>query len=106
MPSTSVGQTKVQLPIGKAVGAQHAPTSSGSTAQPSVPVPSPAPLIINGRATAAIDVRTMTASDVVNAINNAGIAGVTASIDGQGRLVISGVFSIDGNSNLRAILGV
>lgn len=106
MPQTSVGQTKVRLPVNKAVGAQHAPAAAGSTAAPSVPVPSPAPLVINGRATAPIDVRTMSASDVVNTINNAGISGITASIDGQERLVISGVFSIDGDSNLRAILGV
>jgi hypothetical protein len=106
MPSTSVGQTKMQLPVSKAVGAQHAPASSGAAAAPSVPVPSPSSLFINGRATAAIDVRSMTATDVVNAINNAGIPGVTASIDGQNRLVISGVNSIEGDSNLRAILGV
>lgn len=106
MPSTSVGQTKMQLPVNKAVGAQHAPVSASAGAGPSVSVPSPSPLVINGRATAAIDVRTMTASDVVNAINNAGIFGVTASIDGQNRLVIMGVNSIDGDSNLRAILGI
>lgn len=108
MANTSVGQTKLQLPISKAVGASVAPTSANQSgpAQVSVPVPPPGPLFINGRATQAIDVRTMTAMDVVNAINNAQIAGVTASTDGQGRLVISGVSSIAGDGALRAILGV
>lgn len=105
--STSVGGTKLQLPIGKPVGANHAPPSSDpTTAAATVMVPPPSTLLINGKATAQIDVRSMTSTDIVNAINNAGIPGVTASIDGQGRLVITGIQAISGDSNLRAILGI
>lgn len=108
MPNTSIGQTKLQVPIAKPVGAQTAPPSGNPSgpAAPQVSVPAPSPLIINGKATASIDVRSMSPSDIVSTINNAGIAGVTASIDGQGRLVITGIFSIGGDGNLRAILGV
>lgn len=107
MSQNSVGQTKLQLPIAKAVGAQHSmPSATPGTAQPSVAVPPASSLTINGVRTAKIDVTTMSGDQVVAAINNAGIAGVTASIDGAGRLVISGVTSIDGDGNLRALLGV
>lgn len=101
----STGTTKIQLPIAKAVGAQHQPIAANQSgaAPPQVAVPPPAVLIINGRGVS-IDVRSMSASDVVNAINT--IAGVTASIDGQGRLMIAGASTIDGDGNLRAILGI
>lgn len=101
----ATGTTKIQLPIAKAVGSQHQPVTAnqGGSAAPQIAVPPPAPLIINGRAVT-IDVRTMSASDMVSAINT--IPGVSASIDGQGRLVINGAFSIDGDGALRAILGV
>jgi hypothetical protein len=107
MSRTIVGQTKLTGPIAKAVGAQYAPTAANpSVALGQVAVPSPAPLRINGRQTGLIDVRTMAPIDIVNAINNANIPGVVASVDWQGRLTISGVDSIDGDGNLRAILGV
>ena len=72
-------------------------------ASPSVAVPPPSALVINGRSVI-IDVRSMSAMDLCNVINT--IPGITASIDGQGRLVITGVFSLDGDGNLRAILGI
>lgn len=105
MPNTVAGSTKIQLPIAKAVGAQHQATAvnQGGAAPPQVAVPPAAPLVINGRPVI-IDVRTMSISDVINVINT--IPGVTASIDGQGRLVIQGVVNIDGDGNLRAILGI
>jgi hypothetical protein len=107
MPNTSKGQTKLALPIAKAVGAQHGPPSiNQATALPQVSVPAPQPLIINGVNTAAIDVRSMSASDVINTINNANVAGVTASLGGDGSLLISGVQSLGGDPNLRAILGI
>lgn len=104
MPNT-ISSTKLQIPIAKAVGAQHSPVAanSGGPASPSVAVPPPSALVINGRSVI-IDVRTMSLDDLVKAINT--LPGVTASIDGQGRLVITGVFSLDGDSNLRAILGI
>jgi hypothetical protein len=106
MSNTSVGSTRLAVPISKPVGAQHAPPSVGSGSAPAqVSVPSPTSLIINGVRTSAIDVRTMGPSDIVNAINNS-VRGITASIDGQGRLVITGINSIDGDANLRAILGI
>lgn len=105
MPNTVSGSTKIQLPIAKAVGAQHqaVAVNQGGSAPAQIAVPPAAALIINGRAVI-IDVRNMSISDVINVINT--IPGVTASIDGQGRLVILGVFSIDGDGNLRAILGI
>ena len=102
--SNPTGSTKIQLPIAKAVGAQHNPVSiNQSVASPSVAVPPPSALVINGRSVI-IDVRSMSAMDLCNVINT--IPGITASIDGQGRLVITGVFSLDGDGNLRAILGI
>lgn len=101
----STGSTRIQLPIAKAVGAQHQPVAANQTgpASPQVAVPAPAALFLNGRGVI-IDVRSMSATDMVNAINT--IAGVTASIDNQGRLMISGASTIDGDANLRAILGI
>lgn len=100
----ATGNTKIQLPIAKAVGSQHQATSAnpGAPAQPQVTVPGPTPLYLNGHAVI-IDVRSMSGADVVNAINQ--VQGVMASIDGQNRLVITGA-DIMGDSNLRAILGV
>lgn len=103
MPSTIAGKAKIQLPIGKSVGAQHQAPGIGGDAPPQVAVPGPTALAINGKAVV-IDVRTMSGGDVVKAINTA--PGVTASIDGAGRLMISGVSSIEGDGNLRAILGI
>lgn len=101
----STGSTKLQLPIAKAVGTQHQPVAvnQAAMAPPQVAVPPPSPLIINGRAII-IDVRSMSAGDIIALINT--IPGVMASIDAQGRLVISGASSIDGDGNLRAILGI
>lgn len=108
MPNTSVGQTKLKLPIGNAVGAQYSPPSGNPSgpAAPAVVVPVPSSLVINGVRTANIDVRTMTPTDVLNVINSAGIPGVTASIDGNGRLVITGISTITGNEAVRVILGI
>lgn len=100
---TLIGNKVAQLPISKAVGQQHSPQSSGSQASPSIPVPPPSPLAINGRVVT-IDVRSMTGADIVNLLN--AIPGVTASINGAGALVVSGIASIDGDANLRAILGI
>jgi hypothetical protein len=100
---TLIGNKASQFPISKAVGAQHSPPSSGAMAAPSIAVPSPAPLVINGRRVT-IDVRSMTGSDIVNLLNS--IPGVTASIDGGGALVVTGINTIDGDGNLRAILGI
>lgn len=101
----STGNTKLQLPINKSVGSQHQPVAANQSgsAPPPVAVPASAPLVINGRLIV-IDVRNMSTDDVVKLINT--IQGVTASIDGQGRLVISGASSIDGDASLRAILGI
>lgn len=101
----ATGSTKIQLPIAKAVGSQHQPVASNQSgpAAGQVSVPPPSPLFINGRSVI-IDVRSMSGADVVAAINT--LPGVSASIDGQGRLVISGANSIDGDGNLRAILGI
>lgn len=101
----STGSTKLQLPINKSVGSQHQPVAANQTgsAPPPVAVPAAAPLVINGRLII-IDVRNMSSDDVIRLINS--IQGVTASIDGQGRLVINGAFSVDGDANLRAILGI
>jgi hypothetical protein len=107
MAATSKGTTKLALPIVKAVGAQHSPqTVNQAAAAPAVSVPGPQPIIINGVTTAPIDVRNMSATDVVNTINNANITGVTASLGGDGSLLISGEQSIGGDPNLRAILGI
>jgi hypothetical protein len=102
---TLVGNKVTQLPIAKAVGTQVSPAKAGSAsmAAPSIPVPPPGPLVINGRRIQ-IDVRSMSGADIVALLN--GIPGVKASIDGAGSLVISGVDSIDGASDLRAILGI
>lgn len=98
----------MQLPIAKPVGAPHAPpaVNSNGTAAAQVAVPPPSTLLINGNATGLIDVRSMSPPDIVNAINNAGLPGVSASMDGSGRLIITGVQSISGDGNLRAILGI
>jgi hypothetical protein len=104
---TLVGSTKAQFPIVKPVGASYAPTgASGSAALPAVTIPPPTALLINGRFTAPINVTTMSSSDICDVINNAHIPGVTASVDSSGRLVISGVGTIDGSSDLRALLGI
>lgn len=100
---TLVGNKASQFPISKAVGQQHTPQGSGSTAPPSVAVPSASSLVINGRQVT-IDVRTMSGADIVNLLNT--IPGVTASINGAGALMVTGIASIDGNGNLRAILGI
>jgi hypothetical protein len=100
---TLIGNKASQFPISKAVGAQHSPPSTGAMAAPSVAVPSAAPLVVNGRAVT-IDVRSMTGADIVNLLN--GIPGVTASINGAGALVVTGIASIDGDAGLRAILGI
>jgi hypothetical protein len=100
---TLIGNKTSQFPISKAVGAQHTPATSGSTQPPSTPVPSPAPLIVNGRRLT-IDVRTMSGSDIVTLLNS--IPGVIASINGSGSLEVTGIASIDGDANLRAILGI
>jgi hypothetical protein len=107
MASTSKGSTKLALPIAKTVGAQHSPpTVNQSMAAPAIAVPPPTPLVINGVNTANIDVRNNTGTDVINAINNANIPGVAASVGGDGALLITGVQSLGGDANLRAILGV
>lgn len=99
------GSTRLALPIAKAVGAQYSsPSINQAVAAGAVAVPSPSPLIINGVATAAIDVRTMSGTDVVNIINN--VSGVTAVIGPDGALLLSGVKSLAGDGNLRAILGI
>jgi hypothetical protein len=100
---TLIGNKTSQFPISKAVGAQHTPATSGPTQPPSTPVPSPSPLVINGRRIT-IDVRTMSGSDIVNLLN--AIPGVMASINGAGSLEVTGISSIDGDGNLRAILGI
>jgi hypothetical protein len=98
------GSTKLQLPIAKAVGSQFQAVSANPTvARPQVAVPPPAPLVINGKSVV-IDVRTMSGADVVAVLNT--IPGVTASIDGQGRLVIQGANNIMGDGALREILGI
>jgi hypothetical protein len=108
MPNNVIGTVQLQLPIIGLVGSQYVPRNSDQSAAAPVAgiVPPPFPLTINGRLTASIDVRTMGPSDVVNVINNAAISGVVASLDGQGRLVITGVTMLRGNPNLRAILGI
>lgn len=108
MANTAVGSTKLQLPVGKAVGQQYSPPAANLSgpAAAQIAVPPASSLTINGMKTLAINLTTMSSTDVVNAINNSNIAGITASIDGQGRLTISGVNSIDGDANLRAILGI
>lgn len=100
---TLIGNKASQFPISKAVGAQHNPPSSGAMAAPSIAVPPPSPLAINGKVVT-IDVRSMTGADIVALLNT--IPGVTASINGAGALVVTGIASIDGDANLRAILGI
>ena len=107
MASTSKGSTKLQLPIAKAVGAQHGPqTVNQSMAAAPISVPPPVPLTINGVNTAPIDVRSMSGNDVINTINNANIPGVVASVGGDGALLITGIQSLGGDANLRGILGI
>jgi hypothetical protein len=101
---TLIGNRVSQFPIAKGVGQQHTPIKAGSSqAAPSVAVPPPAPLIVNGRKVQ-IDVRSMSGADIVAVLN--GVPGVSASIDGSNSLVVTGVNSIDGDPNLRAILGI
>jgi hypothetical protein len=105
MPQTKSGNQASQFPIGKGVGQQYVPTVSpgAGVAAPSIAVPGASPLVING-VQIIINVRTMSGQDIVNAINQ--IPGVTASINGAGVIVVSGINSIDGDANLRAILGI
>jgi hypothetical protein len=100
---TKVGNLATAFPIAKAVGALHSVPTGTAAAAPAVAVPPPSPLAINGK-TVIIDVRTMSGSDIVNLLN--GIPGITASIDGSSRLVVAGITMIDGNPNLRALLGI
>lgn len=100
----ATGSTKLQLPIAKPVGSQYQATSATpGQARPQVAIPPPSPIVINGKAVI-IDVRSMSGSDVVNALNT--IPGVTASINGQGQLVVIGARDIFGDTNLREILGI
>jgi hypothetical protein len=103
MSQTSTGNKVNQFPIAKSVGAQHVPPASGGTVAPSIAVPPPSPLVLNGTRVI-IDVRTMSGSDIVNILNT--IPGVTASINGNGALQVTGINMIDGDANLRAILGI
>ena len=105
MPQTKGGNQASQFPIGKAVGQQYVPVvAPGAPIAASIAVPGAAPLVLNG-VVILINVRTMSGQDICNAINNA-IPGVTASINGAGAIVITGINSIDGDANLRAILGI
>lgn len=104
MPKNIAGTSKIQLPVTKAVGAQHQPPGVGTTAPPQVAVPSPsAALAINGKIVV-IDVRSMSADDVLRTINT--VPGVNASIDPTGRMVLTGVNSLEGDGDLRTILGI
>ena len=102
---TKIGNLAAGFPIAKPVGAAHSAATGTSTAAPSVSVPPPSVLAINGKAVI-IDVRTMSGTDIINTINNAKIAGVTASIDPSGRLAVTGITTLEGEPNLRALLGI
>lgn len=105
MSLTIIGNKVTNLPLTAAAGSQVTPTKAGSPAavSPSVPVPPPAPLVING-VRIIIDVRSNSAATIVSLLN--GIPGVMASIGPRSELVVSGINSIDGDSNLRTILGI
>jgi hypothetical protein len=71
--------------------------------QPSVAVPPPnATLTING-VKVTIDVRSLTGAQIIAILNT--IPGITASINGGGAIIVSGINSISGDANLRAMLG-
>lgn len=104
MPRNIFSYNKPQMPAGGSTYQPVAANPSGPPS-PSANVPDPGRLIINGRATSLIDVRSMTLQGVVGAINALNLPGVTASIN-SGQLIISGVDSLDGDSDLRAFLGI
>ena len=104
MSQTIIGKTRLALPITKDVGSQHQPPAvAGGEAPPQVAVPGPSQMVINGR-TIIIDVRKMQPVDVLGLLNTC--PGVTANLDTQNRLTVSGIDTILGDGNLRVILGI
>lgn len=83
------------------------PSLAGNAPPSAVNVPfGPVPLTIAGK-TIQVDVAAHTADGIVNQINALGLAGVKASIDRYGQIVIAGAGGqIGGNANLRALLGL
>lgn len=101
MSENKVGNNIQSWPITKSVGQLHTP--AGAASPGGIPVPGPTFLSINGR-TVTIDVRSMSQADVLILLN--GIPGITATIDSQGRLQITGIQSISGDIALRGLLGI
>ena len=104
MSQTRIGSRGSQFPVRESVGQQHAVQKAGNGGA-QVSVPPASNLVLNGRAVL-IDVRKMSGQDIVNAINNAGIPNVTASLDPSGSLMVTGIDVIDAEANLRALLGI
>jgi hypothetical protein len=106
MSKTVIGNSLNSLPA-KGIGQPHSPQKPGSqSALPVVIVPPPSSLVINGKVLPLIDLSKTNSLDIINLINIANIPGVKATLDNQGTLQISGIDTIDGNSNLLAILGI
>jgi hypothetical protein len=108
MPSITGSNIASHFPIGAGVGVQHTPPTVAGNLPVSYAVPAPAVITINGITTPKIDTRQHDLRNIVDFINGLAGAGVTASIDRYGRLMMShpvGVV-VGGDAATRLALGI
>jgi hypothetical protein len=110
MPQVTGSNIAGHFPISAQIGAQHTPPVIAGNSPVSYAVPAPAALTINGFVSPKIDVRQHDLRTIADLINlNIGIfAGVVASLDRYGRLILSSsnAIVIGGDAGVRAALGV
>jgi hypothetical protein len=108
MPSVTASNVASHFPIGDLVGATHTPPTVAGTPKVTYPVPPPNTLTINGITTPTINTRQHDLRNIVDFINGLIGAGVTASMDRYGRLMLFhpvGVV-IGGDAATRLALGI
>lgn len=105
MPVTGTKNPITHLPVASAPSPVTVSVPAGNAARTlAAPAAGPRALVI-GQSSVQVDLTKHTPMNIVDLINNGGIAGVTATLDRYGQLVINGVNSVTGDALLLQHLG-